>query len=99
MELPSLPKLPPLPPLPAPIERAVARVQDWTARVIAFFQPIVVSVLLFFVYFLGVGVTKLVCLIGYRRILRIDEAVESNGSFWRDAEGYGPDPARLHKQL
>ncbi len=88
-----------LPALPAPLERALERVQDWTARLIAFLQPIVVAVLLFFVYVLGVGLTRLGCVLFFRRVLKLDAAVESGGSFWRDAEGYEPDPVRLHKQI
>jgi hypothetical protein len=85
--------------LPAPLQRVVDRVRRATDRVISFLQPIVVSVLLFFVYVIGIGLTRLVCAIGHRHVLKIDEAVESNGSFWRDAQGYEPDPVRLHKQL
>lgn len=88
-----------MPALPAPVERALERVQDWTARLIAFLQPIVVAVLLFVVYVLGVGLTRLGCVLFFRRVLKLDAAVESDGSFWRDAEGYEPDPVRLHKQF
>ena len=85
--------------LPAPVQRAVDSVRRTTDRIIHFLQPIVVTVLLFFVYVVGIGLTRLVCAIAYRHVLRIDEAVETNGSFWRNAEGYGPDRDRLHKQL
>lgn len=88
-----------LPALPAPLERALARVQDWTARLIAFLQPIVVSILLLFVYVVGVGMTRLVCALFYRGALKLDRAADSEGSYWREAEGYGPDPIRLHKQI
>lgn len=88
-----------LPPLPAPLERAFARVQDLTARFIAWLQPIVVSVLLVFVYVVGLGVTWLWCSLFRRDRLRVAAAVETDGSFWRDAEGYDPDPNRLHKQI
>jgi hypothetical protein len=99
MRWPDLPKWPRLPALPEPVERFFARVQDLTARVIAFCQPIVVAVLLFLVYVFGVGLTRLVCAVFYRRVLRVDEAVEVDGSFWRDAQGYTPDPVRLRKQI
>lgn len=88
-----------LPALPAPLERAFRRVQDVTGRAIAFFQPIVVSVLLVFVYLVGVGLTWLVCAVFYRRMLQLDGGFEASGSYWRDAEGYGPDQERLHKQI
>ncbi len=88
-----------LPAMPAWLERAIGRVQEWTARLIAFLQPIVVSVLLFIVYLLGVGLTRLGCMLFARRVLAIDQATEANGSFWRDVEGYDPDPVRLHKQM
>ena len=85
--------------LPAPIDRFFERVQDLTARLIAFLQPIVVAVLLFLVYIVGVGLTRLVCALFYRHALAVDQALETEGSFWREAEGYGPDPVRLHKQI
>lgn len=86
------------PSLPAWAERAWARIQDWTDRVIGFFQPIVVKILLVLVYWIGVGSTRLICMLFYRSALRLDNAEESNGSFWREAEGYTPDPVALHKQ-
>lgn len=87
-----------LPELPPVLERAWGRVQDATNRVIAFFQPIVVTALLVIVYYVGVGLTRLVCAMFYRRVLRLDDATEDQPSYWRAAEGYDPDPVRLHKQ-
>lgn len=88
-----------LPPMPPWLERVVERVQEGTARLVAFLQPIVVTVLLAVVYVVGVGLTRLVCEVFHRHALRVDQALETNGSFWREAEGYGPDPVRLHKQI
>ncbi len=87
-----------LPSLPAPIERLFERAQDLTARAIAAVQPVVVSALLFVIYVVGVGLTKLVCALFWRDALRIDQAVETDGSFWRPARGYELDRERLRKQ-
>lgn len=85
--------------LPAPVERAFGWAQDVTARVIAAVQPVVVRVLLFVVYVIGVGLTRAVCALFYRSYLRIDDAKETDGSFWREAEGYNLDRDRLRKQI
>lgn len=94
-----LPRLPSLPALPAPLERAFARVQEVTARVIAFCQPIVVSVLLFLIYVFGVGATRLWCMVAHRRALQLGAVAAVDGSYWQKAEGYSPDLERLHKQI
>lgn len=78
-----------------PLERAWAA----TERVTAVVQPVVVRFLLVIVYVVGVGLTRLFAAVFARRQIAVDEAVETNGSFWRDAEGYEPDPVRLRKQL
>ncbi len=88
-----------LPPVPEPVQRVLDRIQDLTARLIAWAQPIVVTVLLVFVYILGIGATWLWCQLFQRERLRVAAAVETDGSFWRDASGYEPDPVRLHKQI
>ncbi|MBM4390936.1 MAG: hypothetical protein FJ090_07415 [Deltaproteobacteria bacterium] len=84
--------------LPAPVERFFERAQEVTARVIAAVQPVVVSVFLFVIYVVGVGLTKLGCMLFRRDVLHLDQAVETDGSFWRPAQGYELDPQRLRKQ-
>lgn len=89
--------------LPAPVERAwewaSERGENLSRRVAAVVQPVVVKVLLVVVYTLGMSLTWLVARVFYRKMLAVDDAVEKGGSFWREADGYGLDPERLHRQF
>ena len=84
--------------IPEPIaeafERFKLRSQELGRRV----QQVVVTALLFALYFLGFGLTRALVTIFGRRYLRLYHAPLEGDSYWRDAEGYDADPERLLRQ-
>jgi len=62
-------------------------------------QQVVVTTLLFFVYLVGVGATRLAAVVFARRFLKLYTADSTLESYWIEAEGYNPDPDNLLKQI
>ncbi len=61
-------------------------------------QQVVVTVLLVLVYLVGLGVTRVLATVFYRKGLQRFVAGDQP-SYWVDAEGYESDPTRLLKQF
>ena len=83
--------------LPAPIARLGDRIYQLSARVGTAVQSTVLTVLLFSLYVLGMGVTRLVAAVFARKYLAL-YASEPADSYWQAAEGYSVDRARLEKE-
>jgi hypothetical protein len=72
------------------------RLRALTLVVIRVVQRVVMAVSLFFVYFLGIGASRLLAMVFQPRLTRWDPPDQD--SYWIEAEGYDPDPERsLHQ--
>lgn len=72
------------------------RLRSFTLAVIRVAQRVVMAVSLFFVYFLGIGASRLVAMVFQRHLTRWDPPDQD--SYWVPAQGYEPDPERsLHQ--
>lgn len=85
--------------LPEPIARFVDRARQTAERVGMAVQRVVLNVLLTLLYLVGVGLTKLMAMVAARPMLRLYDGPDGAPSYWKDAEGYGPDRDALHKQF
>lgn len=74
----------------------IRRLRALLGRFIAFVQRVVVTLCLFFVYFLGMGITALLVRVFNRSLLRQSPA--DADSWWVEAEGYQPDPDTAARQ-
>lgn len=83
--------------LPAPIARLGDRIYQLSARVGTAVQTTVLTVLLFSLYVLGMGATRLFASMFGRRYLALYSS-EPAPSYWQDAEGYTVDRVRLEKE-
>ncbi len=83
--------------LPAPLERTLDRIRTVSTRVGVAVQSAVLTVLLFNLYFFGLGLTRLFAIVFGRRYLKL-YASEPADTYWREAEGYNADRARLEKE-
>ncbi len=78
------------------LARIFGKLRDATKVVIRLAQRVVMAVSLFFVYFVAVGLTKLLAAIFQRHLMRWDPAGQD--SYWVPAEGYEPELERsLHQ--
>ena len=68
----------------------------WFQAYVRTAQKVLLMVLLWGAYFLGLGLTKLFILIFNQEFL--SEKPEKNGSFWVDAKGYGRDDHDVLRQ-
>ena len=68
----------------------------WIKTFIRKGQEALLTVLLWIAYLGGLGLTVLFIFIFNRRFL--GEQVESNGSFWREAKGYGRNDHDVMRQ-
>ncbi len=85
--------------LPQPVVRAFERVRDgarWFGRGV---QRVVVTVLLFLLYVLGIGMTRALTAVAARPYLKLYTLGPEQDSYWIDAEGYELDERRLHGQF
>jgi hypothetical protein len=62
-------------------------------------QSIAIGVGLFFLYIIGVGLTRLMMSVFFRRHLRLYKNDPHQDSYWKTAENYGADEVRLLKQI
>ena len=62
-------------------------------------QHVVVSTILFFVYFLGLGLTRLIASVCARKFLTLYKVDPDSETCWIDAQGYEPDPQKLLRQM
>ncbi len=57
-------------------------------KFIMIIQKILITIALFFLYIFGFGVTVVLCMLFYPRLL---SPKRSKDTFWNEAEGYSPD--------
>ncbi len=84
--------------LPAPIQRAFDRFKDASLRLGRGVQNVVLTTLLFLLYYLGVGLTRVMATLMFRRYLKLLDPPADADSYWIDAKGYSPDPDDLLRQ-
>ncbi len=85
--------------LPEPVIRGLERARDgarWLGRGV---QRVVVTVLLFLLYVLGIGATRLLVSVAARPFLKLYAMGPPRDSYWVEAEGYELDERRLHGQF
>lgn len=85
--------------LPLALQRALARAQDGAARLGRGLQRVVLTGMLSLVYFVGIGLTRLLAPIFARRAIRLFAAPPEGETLWQEAEGYSADRARLERQF
>ena len=85
--------------LPAPIERLYERIKQVSTTVGRAVQRAVLSVLLFLLYYIGFGLTRLTAMAFARRYLKMFEGPSDAETYWLDAEGYKPDDRELDVQF
>jgi len=61
-------------------------------------QQVVVTVLLFLLYTIGFGITRVSASVFGRRHLKLYDSPLKEDSYWRDAEGYEPEMEQLLRQ-
>jgi len=59
-------------------------------------QKIIITISLFVIYFIGLGITKIFIMIFNRKQLR--EGFEEKDSFWQEARGYEADINKSFRQ-
>ncbi len=79
--------------------RSGERFRAASARLGQRVQHVVVSTLLFFVYFLGLGLTRLMAAVFAKKFLTLYKTPPDSESCWTDAEGYDADPQKLLRQM
>ncbi len=85
--------------LPQPVLRAWERLVFRARQLGRGVQTAVVTVLLFVLYGVGIGLTRLLVAVAARRHLQQYAMGPSKESYWLDAEGYELDERRLHGQI
>lgn len=80
--------------LPPALVRTGERIRFYSAKLGIAVQNIVLTVLLFNVYLFGLGMTKLVAMVGFRKYLQLYNTPAAD-SYWIEAKGYSTDPERL----
>lgn len=70
--------------------------KKWFRAYVRTAQKVLLTVLLWAAYFLGLGLTKLFILIFNRKFL--SEQSGNSGSFWVEAKGYGRDDRDVTRQ-
>jgi len=85
--------------IPDAVQRAWERFRFRSRKVGAAVQTVVVTVLLFFVYVLGLGLTRLVASVFARRHLAPFGPGDARESYWLPAEGYDASETNLGKQV
>lgn len=56
-----------------------------------------ITIVLFFIYYIGFGITLILVLVFNRRLLRIEK--NKKNTFWTDAEGYDSNISACLKQV
>ncbi len=85
--------------VPAPLQRGFERFRIGSRRVGRAVQTGVVTVLLFFVYLVGAGLTRLMARRFSRRFLTMNDLGPAAQSYWQDATGYEQDRDKLLTQF
>ena len=83
--------------LPAPIARLGDRIYQLSARVGTAVQSAVLTVLLFNLYMVGMGFTRLFAVVFGRKYLALYDSKPAD-TYWQDAEGYTVDRVQLEKE-
>lgn len=84
--------------LPAPAQRAVDRLQAVSRKFGHGLQNVVLTTLLFLLYYVGVGLTRVLATLLFRRYLKLLDPPDDADSYWIDAKGYAPDPDDMLRQ-
>ena len=85
--------------LPPSLERGFERFKDGSQRLGRWVQHVVLRVLLFVLYYVGFGLTRLLAVVFYRRYLKLFEGPTDAQSYWIEAQGYTSDPDNLRVQF
>jgi hypothetical protein len=73
---------------------------DRSQRLGRWVQRGVLAVLLFVLYYVGFGITRVFATVFGRRYLKLlDGPKPDQDSYWLEAEGYGPSADELHVQF
>ena len=78
------------------LRRLLGLVSRGIGAVVRAVQKVVLTVSLFVVYFLGVGLTRLLAMAFDRRLVRGTPV--GRDTYWLDARGYDPDPGQAARQ-
>lgn len=85
--------------MPDSLTRAFERFKDGSQRLGRWVQHVVLMVLLFALYSVGFGLTRLLAVVFYRRYLTLFEGPTDAQSYWIEAKGYSSDPDNLRVQF
>jgi len=80
-------------------QRAFERFKDGSIRFGLGTQRVLVTILLTILYAVGIGATKFISVLFFRKHLRLYKTDKSADSFWKDAEGYSADVEALKRQF
>jgi hypothetical protein len=83
--------------LPAPLARLGDRIYDLSVRLGTSVQSAVLTVLLFSLYVLGMGLTRMFAVVFGRRFLSLYDSTPAE-SYWQPAEGYTVERSQLEKE-
>ena len=84
--------------LPPRLQNLFERFEWRSKQLVRAVQSVVLSVLLFLVYFIGIGLTRILMSVFSRRHLKMF-ATPKKESYWLDAEGYTADSEQLLRQI
>lgn len=85
--------------MPDSLVRLGERIKDVSTRLGRRVQHVVLVVLLFGLYYVGFGLTRLLATVFYRRYLRLFDGPSEAESYWIEAKGYSSDPDELRVQF
>ena len=80
-------------------QRAFERFKAGSIRFGLGTQRVVVTILLTLLYALGIGLTKLLSVLFFRKYLKLYATNKSAETFWKDAEGYDANIESLKRQF
>ena len=80
-------------------QRAFERFKAGSIRFGLAVQRVAVTILLTLLYIFGIGATKVLSVLFFRKHLGLYKTDKSAESFWKDAEGCDPDLESLKRQF
>jgi hypothetical protein len=81
------------------LQRAFERFKAGSIRFGLAVQRVLVTILLTLLYVFGIGATKMLSFVFFRKHLQLYTTDKSAETFWKNAEGYGPDLEALKRQF
>lgn len=82
------------------IQQRVNQLQYYAHSWLQVIQNILLNILLFIIYFLGIGITKIVIVLFDKKLLKPFRVKKTQDSFWTDAKGYDyKNQSTLDKQV